>query len=166
MTGDARALDRHVAQYLRGRSGKREDPVGKSDRLLNVVRDNERGDWAARNQELVHRYYFAYMRGVRDYCQAYHGGPNRQEVLEELVTSKTEPRRELLEKYPWPARSPDGRINVASMLDINKWYVKSKMSTTEFPAERVVDSTFVDRAAAKLGPFELQMKDSKLPGCR
>ena len=36
----------------------------------------------------------------------------------------------------------------------------------EFPAERIIDSTYIDHAIEKLGPFELQKKDSKLPGCR
>lgn len=123
-------------------------------------------DWVKANPDLVQAYMTAWLKGVREYCQAYHGGPNRQEVLEELVTSKTEPRRELLEKYPWPARSPDGKINIASMLDINKWYVKNKMSGQEFPAERVVSASFIEKALATVGPFELQNKNSKLPGCR
>jgi hypothetical protein len=106
------------------------------------------------------------LRGAREYCQAYHGASNRQEIIDELVNSKTAPSRELLEKFPWPARSPDGKINTASMLDINKWYVENKMSSKQFPAERVLDLSFVDAAAKKLGPFELQNKDSKLPGCR
>ena len=52
------------------------------------------------------------------------------------------------------------------MLDINKWYVENKMSTKQFPAERMVDPSYIDYAIGKLGPFELQNKDSKLPGCR
>lgn len=123
-------------------------------------------DWVKANPELVQNYMTAWLRGVREFCQAYHGGPNRQEVIDELVNSKTEPRRQLLEKYPWPARSPNGKINLASMNDINKWYVKNKMSSQEFPADRVVNGSFIDNAIAKLGPFELQNKDSKLPGCR
>jgi len=123
-------------------------------------------EWAKGNKDLVQRYMTAWLRGARDYCQAYHGASNRQEVIDELVSSKTEARRELLEKYPWPARSPNGKINVASMLDINAWYVQNKMSTMKFSAERVVDPSFIDAAIAKLGPFELKNKDSKLPGCR
>ena len=43
------------------------------------------------------------------------------------------PRRrpELLHKYPWPARSPNGSINVASMLDMQSWFVKNKMSNAD-----------------------------------
>jgi NitT/TauT family transport system substrate-binding protein len=123
-------------------------------------------DWVKNNKDLVQRYMTAWLRGAREYCQAYHGAPNRQEIIDELVNSKTEPRRELLEKYPWPARSPNGRINTTSMLDINAWYVANKMSTQKFTADRLVDGSFMDEANKKLGPFELRNKDSKLPGCR
>ena len=90
-------------------------------------------DWVKSNPELVRNYMTAWLRGAREYCQAYHGASNRQEIIDELVNTKTAPSRELLEKYPWPARSPNGKINVASMLDINKWYVENKMSTTAVP---------------------------------
>jgi NitT/TauT family transport system substrate-binding protein len=123
-------------------------------------------DWVKANPDLVRRYMTAWLRGARMYCQAYHGASNRQEIIDELVNTKTAPSRELLEKFPWPARSPNGKINVASMLDINKWYVENKMSAKQFPAERIIDSSYIDYAIQKLGPFELQMKDSKLPGCR
>jgi NitT/TauT family transport system substrate-binding protein len=123
-------------------------------------------EWVKSNPELVKNYMTAWLRGAREYCQAYHGASNRQEIIDELVNTKTAPNRLLLEKYPWPARSANGKLNTASMLDINKWYVKNKMSTQEFPAARVVDSTYIDHAIKTLGPFQLQNKDSKLPGCR
>ncbi len=123
-------------------------------------------DWVKANPDLVRAYMTAWLRGARMYCQAYHGAANRQEIIDELVNTKTAPNRALLEKYPWPARSPNGKINVASMLDINSWYVANKMSNQKFPAERIVDLTSIDYAISKLGPFEVQNKSSTLPGCR
>ncbi|MCC6780909.1 MAG: ABC transporter substrate-binding protein [Hyphomicrobiales bacterium] len=123
-------------------------------------------DFAKANRELMRNYYVAYLRGIRDYCQAYHGGSLRQAMIDLSIRSGTETRSELLHKYPWPARSPNGAINVASMLDMQSWFVKSRMSTAEFPAERVIDKSYVDNALAKLGPFELENKASTLPGCR
>jgi NitT/TauT family transport system substrate-binding protein len=146
-------------------------PFGNVDELVEprpmtiaVIMANT--DWIKNNPDLVQRYVTALLRGARDYCNAYHGGADRQEVIDALVSSKTEPRRELLEKYPWPARSPYGKINTASMLDINAWYVANKLSAVKFPAERLVNESFVDEADKKLGPFQLENKDSKLPGCR
>jgi NitT/TauT family transport system substrate-binding protein len=123
-------------------------------------------DWAKKNTELVRNYFTAWLRGVRDYCQAYHGGAVRNEIINVLMTSGTERRPELLHKYPWPARSPDGRVNIASMLDIQSWYVKNKLANAAFPAERLVDTSYVDFALQKLGPFTVENKESKLPGCR
>ena len=45
-------------------------------------------DWAAKDPELVKKFYLAYMRGVRDYCQAYHGGPNRNEIIDLMVRTR------------------------------------------------------------------------------
>jgi NitT/TauT family transport system substrate-binding protein len=123
-------------------------------------------DWAARNQQLVKDYYVAYMRGVRDYCQAYHHGPNRAELIDIAVRTGTEKRPEVLYQYPWVARNPDGHINVASMLDIQNFFVEERLALAKFPAERLVTSTYVDYANQKLGSFELINKDSKLSGCR
>ena len=123
-------------------------------------------DFAKAHQELVRNYYVAYLRGIRDYCQAYHGGSIRQAMIDLSIRTGTETRPELLHKYPWPARSPNGKINVASMLDMQSWFVRNKMSNAEFPAERIVDRSYIDYALQKLGPFVLENKESKLPGCR
>jgi len=123
-------------------------------------------EFAKANQEMMKNYYVAYLKGIRDYCQAYHGGSVRQAMIDLSIRSGTETRPQLLHKYPWPARSPNGQINTASLLDMNAWYVKNKMSNREFPVERIVDKSYVDYALSKLGPFVLENKDSKLEGCR
>src|ERR1700724_1177127 len=51
-------------------------------RPLTISVDMVNTDWAKANRDLVRNYYVAYLRGVRDYCQAYHGGANRAEMIE------------------------------------------------------------------------------------
>jgi NitT/TauT family transport system substrate-binding protein len=123
-------------------------------------------DWAKPNRELLRNYFTAYLHGVRDYCQAYHGGANRAELIQRLIRTGTETRAELLYQYPWPARDPNGRINVDSMLDMQAWYRENKFSSAQLPAERLADTSFADYAVQKLGPFVVESKDSKLAGCR
>jgi len=123
-------------------------------------------DWAKKNHEVLRNYYTAYLRGVRDYCNAYHDGAIKQQIIDALIRYGSERRPELLHKYPWPARSPNGRVNAASMLDMQDWYVANKFSTAKLPADRLLDMSYADAAVKKLGPFELENKDSKLDGCR
>ena len=123
-------------------------------------------DWTAKNPELAKNFFLASLEGAREYCQAYHGGPRRNEVVDIAVRTAVEPRRELIDKYPWAARNPDGRVNVASMLDIQKFFVQERLALKEFPAERLITTAYNDYAAAKLGPFLLQNQHSRLAGCR
>lgn len=123
-------------------------------------------DWAARNDALAKRYFVAYMRGVRDYCNAYHGGPNRAEVIDMAIRTGIERRPEILHKYPWSARNPDGRINVASMLDIQAFFVQEGLSLRNHPAEKLATDAYIEHANRALGPFALANTASTLAGCR
>jgi NitT/TauT family transport system substrate-binding protein len=123
-------------------------------------------DWAKKDPDMARNFFVAYLRGVRDYCQAYHGGAVRQPFIELVAKSGIERRPEILnDQTAWPARSPDGKINIASMMDMQAWYGANKMSTANFPPERVVYSSFADYAVKKVGPFVLENKASTL-GCR
>jgi NitT/TauT family transport system substrate-binding protein len=123
-------------------------------------------DWAKKNPQVANNYFVAYLRGVRDYCNAYHMGSTRKAIIDALVKSGTERRPELLNDYAWQSRDPNGRINVASALDMQSWYRKNKFTTADVPAQRLVDTSYVDYAVDKLGPFVLENKDSTLTGCR
>jgi len=141
-----------------------DDYVRPAPTALSVNTVNS--DWAMQNPDLVRRYYLAYMRGVRDYCQAYHGGSNRKEMIDLLVRSGTERRPEMLNDYVWPSRDPRGGINIASALDIAGWYVKNKFAGAVPTAQRLADLSYMDYVNSKLGPFVLENKASTLKGCR
>jgi NitT/TauT family transport system substrate-binding protein len=123
-------------------------------------------EWAKSRREMLNKFYVAVTRGIRDYCNAYHNGPNRKQLIDLFVSSKTETRPELLHNYPWPARNLTGKLNPKSLLDIQDWFLKHKFTTAKFPLEKVVDYSYSDHAQKQLGPFQLQNKDSKLAGCR
>jgi NitT/TauT family transport system substrate-binding protein len=157
-----------VSQFLeQGHSVDFADPdnlVKPGPMTISIIMVNT--DWANKNTALLRNYYAAYLRGLRDYCDAYHGAPVRAEIVAALIRHGSERRPELLHKYPWPARSPDGRINVASMLDMQDWYVRNGYAHVRFPAERLIDRTYAEEAVRKLGPYIPANKESKLEGCR
>jgi NitT/TauT family transport system substrate-binding protein len=123
-------------------------------------------DWAKKNQDAARKFFVAIARGTRDYCQAYHHGPNREEILDIMMKYKVMADRKLLDSIPWQGRDPNGRLDAATALDIQDWFFKEGMITKKFPAERLVDTSYADYVAKTLPPFELINKDSKLPSCR
>ena len=123
-------------------------------------------DWAAKHEELLKKFYVAVTKGIRDYCNAYHHGSNRDDMIKLFISSKTETRPQLLNQHPWPARNLDGRLNPKSMLDIQNWYKEHKFITQTFPLEKLVDYSYTEYAQKQLGPFHLDHPDSPLKGCR
>ena len=122
-------------------------------------------DWAKKKSDMVRNYFVAYLRGVRDYCQAYHGGSIRADFIDLVAKSGIERRPEILnDQKAWPARSPDGKINTASMMDMQAWYTANKMSNAGiFRPTAWSNSSYADYAVKKLGPFELENKASAFP---
>ena len=96
----------------------------------------------------------------------YHGGSNRKEVIDIIVRTGLEERADIIEKFPWPARNPNGRVNMPAVLDMQKYYVAEGLVKTEQPTEKLVNHEFVDYAIQQIGPFKLENTASKLEGCR
>jgi NitT/TauT family transport system substrate-binding protein len=123
-------------------------------------------DWAKKNKEVAQKFFVAIARGTRDYCQAYHHGPNRDEILDIMIKYKVMSDRALLDRIPWQGRDPNGRMDPGTALDIQDWFFKQGMINKKFPAERLVDISYADHVAKTLGAFELVNKSDPLPSCR
>jgi NitT/TauT family transport system substrate-binding protein len=140
------------------------DKVVQPTPMANVVY-TANTDWAKANPKVAHDVFVALAQGARDYCQAYHGGPNRDYVINLMIEKKIG-THDMLDNRPWSARDPNGRINVASILDIQDVYYNEGLVKQKFPAERLIDPSFADDAAKELGPFEVINKSDTLPSCR
>ncbi len=134
-------------------------PIGSIAYQINT-------DWAAKNKDVARKFFVAILRGTRDYCQAYHHGPNRNEIEDIMIKYKVMSDRALLDRIPWQGRDPNGRMDAGTVLDIQDWFFKEGMITKKFPADRLIDNEYADYAAKTLGPFELINKSDPLPSCR
>jgi NitT/TauT family transport system substrate-binding protein len=123
-------------------------------------------DWIKQNPEVARKFFVALARAGRDYCQAYHHGPNRAELVDLMIKNKIVTDRPLLERMDWQARDPNGTVNLASVASMQNFYKQEKIIDKEAPGDRLVDPSFADAAAKELGKFELINKASKLKGCR
>ena len=144
-------------------------PFGSADKLVpgpvTISVNFANTDWLARNPDVANKFYLAYLKGARDWCQGYHGAPVRKEIIDLLVKSKVETRPEILDGF-WTSPPIDGRVNEKSILDVQEFYLKEKMIKKTFPIEKLVDYKFVDWATKQLPKFELINKTSQIEGCQ
>jgi NitT/TauT family transport system substrate-binding protein len=133
-------------------------PVQISTSMFNT-------DWAAKNPTVAQSFFTALLRGVRDYCNAYHGGPGRPELLRLLVANGVANNTETLDAIPWPARNPDGYVFRDSLVDVQRWYIKQGLVRSELPIDQLFDNKFADNANRALGPFKLENAASTKAGC-
>jgi NitT/TauT family transport system substrate-binding protein len=123
-------------------------------------------DWAGRNPEAARKLMLALARGGRDYCQAYHHGPNRAEMLDVLMKHRIATDRALLDRMDWQARNPDGAFNMTSLTDIQDFFKRDGIIDKTAPPDRLVDPRYAAVAAKEFGPFVVANRESKLEGCR
>lgn len=123
-------------------------------------------DWIKKEPDVARRFFVALARAGRDYCQAYHHGPNRAEMIDVMMKNKVVTNRELVERMNWQARSPNGEFNLASLESVQNFYKAEGIIKQTAPRDRLVDASFAQAAAKELGPFQLINKASKLKGCR
>lgn len=123
-------------------------------------------DWIRSSPDAARKVFLALARGGREYCQAYHHGPNRAEVIDILVKEKVVADRALLERMNWQARNPDGAFNIAGLLDIQAFFQQEGTITRTSAPDQLADQTFAAAAAKELGPFVMANKASTLKGCR
>ena len=84
-----------------------------------------------------------------------------------MIRNGVETRPEMLHKYPWTARNPDGRINIASMLDIQAFFVKEGLSLQEFPGRAARHIELCRRTpTASSGRSCWRTRTASSPGCR
>jgi NitT/TauT family transport system substrate-binding protein len=123
-------------------------------------------DWIKADPDLAKRFFLALVKGGRDYCQAYHHGPNRAEVVDIMFKYKVAASREQLDQMAWQARSPNGRFNTASILDLQDWFFKEGIIKAKFPAERLIDAQYAEYAEKTLPPFKVINEADPLKGCK
>ena len=123
-------------------------------------------EWIKQSPEVAKRLFVALAHAGRDYCQAYHHGPNRAQVVDIMVKNKIVADRDLLDRMDWPARSPDGELNLDSVDSVQTFFKQEAIIDKTAPRDRLVDAGFAQAAARELAPFQLLDKSSKLQGCR
>jgi NitT/TauT family transport system substrate-binding protein len=121
-------------------------------------------EWMAKNEKAAHGFIYALQKAAYEYCTAFLKGPNRAEVIH--ILTKYTPFKDptLLDRFQWGSRDPAGRVNMASLMDIQNWLVKEGTQEKVLPPEQLIDIRYVEAAAQRLGPYPRPQTGEE--GCR
>jgi NitT/TauT family transport system substrate-binding protein len=100
------------------------------------------------------KFMIGYLQGVRAYELAFTKGENRANVIAALKKYIDLEPATLWDKMIPVGLNPDGYLNTTSLLSDMQWYRDNKYVQKLPDIKNVVDHSFVEKALAKIGPFE------------
>jgi NitT/TauT family transport system substrate-binding protein len=99
-----------------------------------------------KNRDAGRRFMVAYLQGVRQYNR----GKTPRNV--EIISRESGLDADLVREACWQPIREDGKINVESVLDFQRWAVRRGLLDAPLPPEKFWDPSFVEEASRILGP--------------
>jgi NitT/TauT family transport system substrate-binding protein len=106
-------------------------------------------------QEIGRRWMTAYVRGVRDYNDAF--GPQRrgrEEIIQHLIKYTVIKEPKDYDQMRPAGIDPDGKLAVQSIRDDLQYYERAGLVRDPIDLSRVVDTSFQEFAVLQLGPYQ------------
>jgi NitT/TauT family transport system substrate-binding protein len=109
----------------------------------------------AQQRDAAVRFMSAYLRGVRDYNDAFvkREPARRSEVIDIMTQSTPVKDRALYERMALPGLDPNGRVSLASLNADQDYYLGAGLQQTPVDFDRVVDPSFAAAAVQQLGVY-------------
>lgn len=95
----------------------------------------------------------AYVRGLRDYNDAFEKGKNREEIINILTRNTKIKDAAVYEAVVPVGLSPDGLVNVESLKADVQWYHQRGYLKNPVNIDDIVDLSYAKNAVKKLGPY-------------
>jgi NitT/TauT family transport system substrate-binding protein len=109
----------------------------------------------AKKTDLGVRFMAAYLRGVRDFNDAFvkQDAAKRAEVIDILAEYTTIKDKPLYDKVVMPRLDPNGKVNVDSLKADQEYYIAAQLQEKPADIDRMVDMSFAEAAVRRLGPY-------------
>ena len=103
-----------------------------------------------RNPVAAQRFVIAWMRGVRDYQDAFVKGQRQDDAVGIIRNSQIN----YVPIAQTPSFDPNGRFDASSMRQLLDWYQSEGVISGSVDFDRLVDFSLVNEAARQLGPYQ------------
>ncbi len=111
------------------------------------------GQFAAQG-DLPRRFMVAYLRGVRDYLDAFVKGQGKEDIISLLMEGTSIKDRSVYETMQMAGLDPDGRVFRPSLQIELDYYRERGYYTGNSTLDQVIDPSFAEAAAQQLGPYQ------------
>jgi NitT/TauT family transport system substrate-binding protein len=112
------------------------------------------GPFAQDHPDAARRYMAAYVRGIRDYYDAFLANRTDPDALAKFIADFARLPNADLVKRMYPVRfDPDGRVNADSIASDYQYFRTTGDVTVDVDPRRLVDPQYVDYAVSRLGPY-------------
>ena len=126
------------------------DIFGGNEQIAAIVY----GEQFATRTDVAQRWMNAYIRGVRDYNDAF--GPKKKgfdEAVQILVANTTVKDPKIFGQMKPAGLDPDGKLDVQSMKNDLNYYVESGQAKPSADLSKLTDPSFQEAAVKALGPY-------------
>src|SRR5581483_7544148 len=112
------------------------------------------GESFARNTQAARNYMIGYLRGVRDYWDAYDGRKDFQHVVDVLKKYTPLKDEDLIRKIPPTGQDPSGQLDPAKLARYQDWFIEKGLVSQRIDVAKGLDLSFVEYANSVLGPYQ------------
>jgi NitT/TauT family transport system substrate-binding protein len=110
-------------------------------------------DFAAKRKAIAERFMVAYLKGVRDYNNAFRKNIDRAAIAAILSKNTTVRSLPLYDKMIMPGLDPNGKVNAAGMSNDMHWFLSKGYLKEEVDVSKAIDTSFAEAAVKKLGAY-------------
>jgi NitT/TauT family transport system substrate-binding protein len=108
---------------------------------------------APAQRSAAERFMVGYLRGVRDYNDAFVKQQGRDAVIDILIKHTPVKNRAQYDAIVPAGLRPDGRVNVETIKADQDWYFAAGQQSEKVDVDAIVDHSYVDNAVRVLGPY-------------
>ncbi len=103
--------------------------------------------------DVAKRFMVAYVKGLRDYNDAFFKNKNREEIIQILMKSTRVKNRKIYDNVVAVGLNPNGRLMIRSIRDDARWYFEQGYIKKMPDIEAIVDESYVNFAISQLGEY-------------
>lgn len=107
-----------------------------------------------KHPKIARKFMVAYIKGLRDYNDAFFKNINREEIIQILMKSTRIKNRKIYDSVVAVGLDPNGRLMMPSIRDDAKWYFEQGYIKKLPDISEIVDHRYVDYAISQLGEYQ------------